>query len=147
VTTLVAIGESALTRPAASSMSAPVARRARMTADEPAFRRAVVAVLARGWEALEGLQVEDDDVRDVRAQVLRLELLLLDDARRRLERDATLSRRQSLDLADAIDLLRSGVPESVLAGNAQEQASRVQNAIYERILGIDASDCLRTVTG
>jgi hypothetical protein len=147
VTTLVAIGESALARPAASTTSAVVAGRARMAADESAFRRAVVAVLALGWETLEGLQVEDDDRRAVRAQALRLELLLLDDARRRLERDATLSRRQSLDLADAIDLLRSGVPDSVRAGNAHEEASRVQNAIYERILEIDASDCLRTVTG
>lgn len=117
-----------------------------MTADEPTFRRALTAVLVRGWEALDALQQDDDDGRARAAQILRLELLLLDETRRRLESEARLSRRQALDLAFAIDLLRSGLPDVAHGGTSGERAARAQNAIYDRILELDAGARDRAAT-
>jgi hypothetical protein len=110
-----------------------------MAADERAFRRALIAVLARGWESLDALPHHDGDDRARAEQILRLELLLLDATRVHLEREARLSRRQALDLACAIDLLRSGLPDADSGDATHERAARAQNAIYAQILSLDAS--------
>jgi hypothetical protein len=59
----------------------------------------------------------------VSVQILRLELLLLDDERIRLELDGRLSRRQALELGSVVALLRHALPSDVESAIAGERVA------------------------